>query len=69
MRRQTTPDPGGLINKGTKRKRARIVPLIGEVRDLVAGAAREPLLTAFIPFALASTLEQVGGVNSRVLLI
>jgi hypothetical protein len=30
------------------------------------GAAREPLLTAFIPFALASTLEQVGGVNSRV---
>jgi len=36
VRRQTTPAPGGLIDKGTKGKRARVVPLIPEVRDLVA---------------------------------
>jgi integrase len=35
VRRQTTPGPGGLINKGTKGKRARVVPLIEEVRPLV----------------------------------
>ncbi|GII86205.1 hypothetical protein Ssi03_41950 [Sphaerisporangium siamense] len=36
VRRQTTPSPGGLVDKGTKGKRARKVPLIAEVRDLVA---------------------------------
>jgi integrase len=35
VRRQTTTSPGGLIDKGTKGKRARKVPLIVEVRDLV----------------------------------
>jgi integrase len=35
VRRQTTPSPGGLMDKGTKGKRARIVPLIEEVRPLV----------------------------------
>ena len=35
VRRQTTPSPGGLIDKGTKGKRARVVPLIEEVRPLV----------------------------------
>jgi integrase len=35
VRRQTTPGPGGLIDKGTKGKRARKVPLIPEVRPLV----------------------------------
>jgi len=35
VRRQTTPSPGGLIDKGTKGKRARTVPLIEEVRSLV----------------------------------
>ena len=35
IRRQTTPSPGGLIDKGTKGKRARVVPLIEEVRPLV----------------------------------
>jgi integrase len=35
VRRQTTPSPGGLVDKGTKGKRARAVPLIVEVRDLV----------------------------------
>ncbi|HUK69692.1 MAG TPA: site-specific integrase [Streptosporangiaceae bacterium] len=34
--RQTTPGQGGLIDKGTKGKRARTVPLIEEVRPLVA---------------------------------
>lgn len=36
LRRQTTPGPGGLIDKGTKGKRSRDVPLIPEIRDLVA---------------------------------
>jgi integrase len=36
VRRQTTPAPGGVIDKGTKGKRARAVPLIAEVRELVA---------------------------------
>jgi integrase len=45
VRRQTTPSPGGLADKGTKGKRARTVPLILEVRDIVrrridAAAAR-----------------------------
>jgi integrase len=39
VRRQTTPSPGGLVDKGTKGtkgKRSRKVPLIVEVRELVA---------------------------------
>ncbi|BCJ30522.1 site-specific integrase [Actinocatenispora sera] len=36
VRRQTTPGPGGLIDKGTKGKRARTVPLIEEVRPMVS---------------------------------
>jgi integrase len=36
VRRQTTPGPGGLVDKGTKGKRARVVPLIEEVREMVA---------------------------------
>jgi hypothetical protein len=35
VRRQTTPSPGGLIDKGTKGKRAREVPIVEEVRPLV----------------------------------
>ena len=35
VRRQTAPSPGGLVDKGTKGKRARTVPLIEEVRPLV----------------------------------
>jgi len=35
LRRQTTPGPGGLIDKGTKGKRKRDVPLIPEIRGLV----------------------------------
>lgn len=33
--RQTTPSPGGLVDKNTKGKRAREVPLIDPMRDLV----------------------------------
>ena len=36
MRRQTTPSPGDLIDKGTKGRRARVVPIIQEeVREWV----------------------------------
>jgi len=35
VRRRTTPSPGGLADKGTKGERARAVPLVVEVRDLV----------------------------------
>lgn len=35
VRRQTTTGPGGLVDKGTKGKRARTVPLIPEIRELV----------------------------------
>jgi integrase len=45
VRRQTTPGPGGLIDKGTKGKRARTVPIIVELREMVARrmeVAREP---------------------------
>jgi integrase len=35
VRRQTTPSPGGLVDKGTKGKRARVVLRIDDVHDLV----------------------------------
>ncbi|WP_068278362.1 tyrosine-type recombinase/integrase [Aldersonia kunmingensis] len=35
VRRQTTPGPGGLADKTTKSKRARTVPLIVEIQELV----------------------------------
>jgi hypothetical protein len=35
VRRQTTPGPGGLIDKGTKGNRARPVPIIAEIRPVV----------------------------------
>ncbi|MDX3249208.1 site-specific integrase [Streptomyces sp. ME18-1-4] len=36
VRRQTTPTPGGLTDKGTKGKRARKVPIVEEIRPRVA---------------------------------
>jgi integrase len=45
VRPQTTPGPGGLIDKATKGKRARKVPIIVEARELVAArlnVVREP---------------------------
>ncbi|MFI6484737.1 tyrosine-type recombinase/integrase [Nonomuraea sp. NPDC050663] len=51
VRRQTTPSPGGLVDKGTKGKRARKVPIIAEVRELVldriAAADRDPAARLF----------------------
>lgn len=35
VRRQTTTSPGGLVDKGTKGKRARVVPIIAEVRPML----------------------------------
>ncbi|WP_040816268.1 tyrosine-type recombinase/integrase [Nocardia concava] len=36
VRRQTTSGPGGLIDKGTKGNRARYVPIIEQIRPMVA---------------------------------
>jgi len=46
VRRQTTPSPGGLVDKGTKGKRARTVPLIVEVRPMVARHVCSPVRVA-----------------------
>lgn len=52
VRRQTTPSPGGLVDKGTKGKRARTVPLIEEIRELVqqrmAAVDRDPDARLFV---------------------
>jgi integrase len=40
VRRQTTPGPGGLIDKGTKGRRARTVPLIEEIRPMISERLR-----------------------------
>ncbi|MGK5534301.1 tyrosine-type recombinase/integrase [Streptomyces sp. URMC 129] len=49
--RQTTPGPGGLIDKGTKGKRRRTVPIIPEIRPLVASrldaVGRDPMARLF----------------------
>jgi integrase len=51
VRRQTTPSPGGLVDKGNKGKRARTVPLIEEVRPLVdarlSAISDEPMARLF----------------------
>jgi integrase len=47
IRRQTTTGPGGLVDKGTKGKRAREVPIIDELRPMVTArlvAARTALV-------------------------
>ncbi|WP_435591324.1 site-specific integrase [Nocardia sp. bgisy118] len=35
LRRQTTPGPGGMLDKRTKGKRARSIPLIAEIRPMI----------------------------------
>ncbi|GAA4937105.1 tyrosine-type recombinase/integrase [Actinomycetospora succinea] len=45
VRRQTTPSPGGLVDKATKGKRARLVPLIEEVRPMIAELVARSSLT------------------------
>jgi integrase len=51
VRRQTTPSPGGLVDKGTKGKRARQVPLIEEVQELMAGRCQRRLKSEQVPTA------------------
>ena len=63
VRRQTTPGPGGLIDKGTKGKRARQVPIIGEIRELVAAR----LDTASTPDARLFTGPRGGRITTAVL--
>lgn len=63
VRRQTTPGPGGLIDKGTKGKRARTVPLIEEVRPMVASR----LLTARSPDNRLFTGPKGGRISTAVL--
>ncbi|MDT0382641.1 site-specific integrase [Streptomyces sp. DSM 42041] len=49
--RQTTPSPGGLVDKGTKGKRRRLVPIIPEIRPLVveriAAVGGDPMARLF----------------------
>jgi len=50
VRRQTTPGPGGLIDKGTKGKRARTVPIIVELQEMLGrrlDASKEPASRLF----------------------
>ncbi len=63
VRRQTTPGPGGLIDKGTKGKRARTVPIIEEVRPMVA----ERLSAASGPDARLFTGPKGGRISTAVL--
>ncbi|MFI1994983.1 tyrosine-type recombinase/integrase [Actinoplanes sp. NPDC020271] len=63
VRRQTTPGPGGLIDKGTKGKRARKVPIIEEVRPMVS----ERLASAAGPDARLFTGPRGGRISTAVL--
>jgi integrase len=63
VRRQTTPGPGGLIDKGTKGKRARTVPLIEEVRPMVS----ERLIAAHDDDARLFTGPKGGRISTAVL--
>ncbi|KAF0835717.1 tyrosine-type recombinase/integrase [Nocardia caishijiensis] len=40
LRRQTSPGPGGLIDKGTKGKRSRRIPIIEDIRPMVLAKIR-----------------------------
>ncbi|MFI7461354.1 tyrosine-type recombinase/integrase [Nonomuraea sp. NPDC049646] len=64
VRRQTTPSPGGLADKGTKGKRARRVPLIAEVRDLVLTRLQ---VTGNDPMARLFTGPRGGRITTAVL--
>ncbi|MGQ4718830.1 tyrosine-type recombinase/integrase [Streptomyces anulatus] len=64
MRRRTTPAPGGLTYKGTKGKRARRVPIVEEIRPLVA---RRTLPTGPHPDARLFTGPRGGHISTAVL--
>jgi integrase len=63
VRRQTTPGPGGLIDKGTKGKRARTVPIIEELREMVG----QRLDTAEEPSSRLFTGPRGGRISTAVL--
>ncbi|WP_345580653.1 site-specific integrase [Nonomuraea rosea] len=64
LRRQTTPSPGGLVDKGTKGKRARKAPIIAEVRELVL---RRMETTGEEPAARLFTGPRGGRITTAVL--
>ncbi|WP_235002755.1 tyrosine-type recombinase/integrase [Actinacidiphila paucisporea] len=64
VRRQTTPSPGGLADKNTKGKTARRVPLIEEVRPLVA---QRVLVVGGRPDARLFTGPRGGRITTAVL--
>lgn len=64
VRRQTTPGPGGLIDKGTKGRRARLVPIIAEIRPLVA---RQLDVISDDPMARLFTGPRGGRITTAVL--
>lgn len=63
VRRQTTPGPGGLTDKGTKGKRARRVPIIEEIRPMVT----ERLDSASGPGGRLFTGPRGGRISTAVL--
>jgi integrase len=64
VRRQTTPGPGGVTDKGTKGKRARTVPLITEIRPIVTGRLA---VIADDPMARLFTGPRGGRITTAVL--
>lgn len=64
VRRQTTTAPGGLVDKGTKGKRARKVPLIQEIHELVQ---RRIALTDGSPDARLFSGARGGRITTAVL--
>lgn len=64
VRRQTTPSPGGLVDKSTKGKRARDVPLIVEIRALIE---RRIAMTGGDPDARLFTGPRGGRITTAIL--
>jgi integrase len=64
VRRQTTPSPGGLVDKGTKGKRARKVPTTEEARELVG---RRPDALGDNPAGRLLTGPRGGRITTKVL--
>ncbi|OEU99262.1 integrase [Streptomyces qinglanensis] len=62
--RQTTTGPGGLVDKGTKGKRRRRVPLIAEIRELVE---RRLTVVGHDPMARLFTGPRGGRISTAVL--
>ena len=63
VRRQTTPAPGGVTDKGTKGKRARVVPVISEIRPLVDKRLSSSVTTRCAPVNRGGHDTQTGMVK------